>query len=98
MSGAFDIKQFLDGYFDEDCYFNSPQDYLRHMGDLWYLGHYARNWYVLATGHHDFCWNQNEELASAMREKQMNHRLDVWGDGAMHDWPWWHRMAQQYLG
>jgi esterase/lipase superfamily enzyme len=32
MSGAFDIKNFLDGYYDDNCYFNNPPDYLpRHM-------------------------------------------------------------------
>ena len=98
MSGAFDIKQFMDGYYDQDVYFNSPHDYLIQMGDLWFLGYYAKNWYLLATGNHDFCWNDNEKLAWAMREKQMNHRLDVWQDGTGHDWPWWQRMAAQYLG
>ena len=30
MSGAFDIHQFLDGYYDDDCYFNCPPDFLPH--------------------------------------------------------------------
>ena len=98
MSGAFDMKQFMDGYYDQDVYFNSPHDYLIQMGDLWYLGHYARNWYLLATSHWDMCWNENERLAGAMRAKQMNHRLDVWQDDLKHDWPLWQRMAPQYLG
>jgi esterase/lipase superfamily enzyme len=98
MSGAYNIHQFLDGYFDNDCYFNSPLDFLPNMGDPWYLDRYRRNWFLLATGHHDFCWNDNERLAAIMRAKGMNHRLDVWGEGAFHDWPWWHRMAAQYLG
>ena len=34
MSGAFDIKQFLDGYFDQDCYFNSPFDFLPQMSHM----------------------------------------------------------------
>lgn len=24
--------------------------------------------------------------------------LDVWGDNARHDWPWWKRLAQVDLG
>ena len=23
--------------------------------------------------------------------------VQVWGDGTGHDWPWWKRMAQEYL-
>ncbi|HXZ79950.1 MAG TPA: alpha/beta hydrolase-fold protein [Terriglobales bacterium] len=97
MSGAFDIQQFLDGYYDDDCYFNCPPHFLPNMGDPWYLERYRRNFYILATGEHDMCWDQNEKLAAAMRSKQMNHRLDVWGDRTGHDWPWWHKMARAYF-
>jgi esterase/lipase superfamily enzyme len=37
MSGAYDIHQFLDGYYDNDCYFNCPPDFLPHMNDEWFL-------------------------------------------------------------
>lgn len=97
MAGAFDIKQFLDGYYDENCYFNNPPDYLPNTWDPWYLDRYRRNFYLLATGEHDFCWGENARLADMMRAKGMNHRLDVWGDGTGHDWPWWEKMAHAYF-
>ncbi len=97
MSGAFDVSNFLRGYYDQDCYFNIPLHYIPNMTDSWYLDHYRRNSYVLATGVHDQCWNQNERLAGAFRAKGIPHRLDVWGDSAGHDWPWWQKMLQAYL-
>jgi esterase/lipase superfamily enzyme len=97
MGGAFDITQFLDGYYDDDCYFNCPPHYLRNMVDSWSLDHYRQSKYVLATGEHDMCWNENERLAEIMREKHIPHRLDVWRDRTGHDWPWWHKMAQVYF-
>lgn len=97
MSGAFDIHQFLDGYYDDDCYFNCPPDYLRNMHDAWHLDRYRQNKFVLATGEHDMCWNENERLAEIMREKQIPHRLDVWRDQTGHDWPSWLRMAETYF-
>ena len=97
MGGAFDTHQFLDGYYDNDCYFNCPQDFLPNMEDPWYLDRYRHNWYLLATGEHDMCWNENERLAAVMRSKGMNHRIDVWHDRTGHDWPWWQQMARQYL-
>ena len=36
MSGSFDIHQFLDGYYDDDCYFNCPPDFLPQMNDDWF--------------------------------------------------------------
>ena len=99
MSGAFDLKNlgFLAGYYDDDCYFNLPLDYLPNLNDPTYLHQMRRRTYVLATGVHDQCWNDNERLAAVMRSKEIPVRLDVWGDSARHDWPWWHRMMQVYL-
>jgi len=97
MGGAFDMSSFLGGYYDEDCYFNQPTQYLPNMTDAWYLDRYRSNAYVLATGEHDMCWNENERLAGIMRAKGIPVRLDVWRDGAGHDWPWWQAMLRTYL-
>jgi esterase/lipase superfamily enzyme len=99
MSGAYDLKNlgFLNGYYDDDVYFNLPLDYLPNLNDPAFLDPMRRRTYVLATGVHDQCWNDNERLAAAMRAKGIPVRLDVWGDNARHDWPWWKRMVQVYL-
>ncbi len=55
MSGAFDIKQFLDGYYDDDCYFNCPPDYLPHMSDDWFLSRYRKMNIVLGSADWDMC-------------------------------------------
>jgi esterase/lipase superfamily enzyme len=97
MSGAFDLSDFLSGYYDDDCYFNIPMHYLPNMNDSWYLDHYQHNTYVLATGVHDQCWNDNERMAQVFRDKAIPCRFDVWGDGAGHDWPWWQKMLATYI-
>jgi esterase/lipase superfamily enzyme len=99
MSGAFDLQAlgFLNGYHDNDVYMSQPMQYLPNMHDPWYLDHYRRNTYVLATGTHDQCWNDNERLARILRDKGLPVRLEVWGGDTGHDWPWWQRMAQAYL-
>jgi esterase/lipase superfamily enzyme len=99
MSGAFDMKGlgFMRDYYDEDVYLNQPLDYLPNLNDGWFLDQMRRRTYVLATGVHDQCWNDNERLAAAMRAKGIPVRLDVWGDNTGHDWPWWQRMLQVYL-
>jgi esterase/lipase superfamily enzyme len=97
MSGSFDPSNFLRGYYDDDCYFNIPMHYLPNISDSWYLDRYRRNSYVLATGVHDQCWNDNERMAQIFRNKNIPCRLDVWGDNTGHDWPWWQRMLQTYL-
>ena len=65
MGGAFDITQFLDGYFDEDCYFLNPPGFLPDLSDGYYLDQFRRNKWVLVTGEHDICRAANESFSGA---------------------------------
>ena len=98
MGGAFDIRQFLNGYYDDNCYFNCPPDFLPNLSDNWYQQRFHDlGKFVLATGEHDICLNENLRLSSIMNQKGIPHYLDVWGDGTGHDWHWWHQMAVKFL-
>jgi esterase/lipase superfamily enzyme len=97
MGGAFDIHQFLDGYYDDNCYYNCPPDFLPNLTDPWYLDRYRRQKLVLATGETDICLDENIRLSGIMNAKEIPHWLDVWGDGTGHDWPWWQQMAFKFL-
>ena len=97
MSGAFDIpKRFLNGYYDQNAYYNSPLDYLPQLGDGWFLDRYRHNYYVLATGNGDPLFDQSVKLSREFGGKHIPHLLDVW-DGFGHDWPWWRKMAQKFF-
>jgi esterase/lipase superfamily enzyme len=97
MSGAYDLKKFLNGYFDQDCYFNLPLDYLPNLGDPWFLDRYSRNTYILGTGWDDQCLGQNQLLDRIMSDKWIPHKLYIWDTYNSHDWPTWERMVQHYL-
>ena len=97
MGAAFDLSNFLGGYHDQDAYFNIPTQYLPNVSDPWFLDRYRQNTYVLATGEWDICRGRTEYMAQLMRQKGIPVRLDVWGDGSMHDWPEWIKMIQAYL-
>jgi len=97
MGGAFDIHQFLNGYYDDNCYYNCPPDFLPNLTDDWYLDRYRRQRLVLATGETDICLEENRRLSSIMTAKSIPHWLDVWGDGTGHDWPWWQQMAVKFF-
>jgi len=97
LSGTFDLTGFLDGYYDNDCYFHLPTHYLPRLNDPWFLDRFRRNKYVLATGWDDQCLGQNQELDRILNDKGIPHQIDVWDSPHSHDWPAWQRMAQQYL-
>ncbi len=97
MGGAFDIHQFLDGYYDDNCYYNCPPDFLPNLNDGWYLDRYRQQRLVLATGETDICLEENRRLSAIMAAKSIPHWLDVWGEGAGHDWQWWQQMVVKFF-
>jgi esterase/lipase superfamily enzyme len=97
MSGAFDVSNFLHGYYDNDCYFHIPPHYLPNMNDPWYLDRYRRNSYLLGTGWDDQCLGQNQYLSRLLGEKGVSHQLSIWDTWNSHDWPTWQRMVDLYL-
>jgi esterase/lipase superfamily enzyme len=97
MSGAFDLSNFLQGYYDNDVYFNLPPHYIPNMSDGWYLDRYRRNTYILATGHDDHCKDQSYRLGGLLHNKGIPCRIDTWDTWNSHDWPTWQQMLQVYL-
>ena len=92
MSGAYDIKSFLDGYYDNEVYFNNPMDYLPNADhpDLWKMQ------IVLGTSEWDICLDSNLQLSGILKQKGIDHWLDIRGQ-QKHDWPLWREMFPHYL-
>lgn len=97
MAGAFDMSNFLDGYHDQDVYFNQPTQYLPNLTDHWKLEQMRRQKIVLGTGWDDQCLWQNQNLSRILGEKAIPHDLYIWETQNSHDWPTWERMVDYYL-
>ncbi|WP_268034733.1 esterase family protein [Algoriphagus sp. PAP.12] len=92
MSGAFDIRSFMDGYQHDDIYYNSPLEYLPGLTDfeLWNMD------IVLGTSNWDICFDANLKLDDCLNKKQINHWLDI-RQNRLHDWDLWKEMFPHYL-
>lgn len=97
MSGSFEMKAFMDGYYDNDFYFNNPMDYVPNINDPWFLERYQKMNFILAVGDHDICLGENVRMGEILRSKGIPHWLDVWTGGERHDWPLWQRMAVKFF-
>ncbi len=97
LSGAFDMRQFMNGYYDNDFYFNNPVDYIPNISDPWFLDRYRQMNVILAAGDHDICLGENFRMAEILGKKGIPHWLDVWTGGEKHDWPLWRRMAVKFF-
>jgi len=96
FGGAFDIEQFLSGYYDQDAYFHCPPHFLPNITDDALLNEIRRLRIVLAAGETDICLPENLRLSQILHQKNIPHQLDIWGNGAGHDWPWWQQMAEKF--
>ncbi len=92
MSGSFDIKSFLEGYYDENVYFNNPVDFIQNANNpaIWNMK------IILGTSEWDICKVANEEFSQILNRKNINHWLDMRG-WQKHDWPLWREMFPHYL-
>jgi esterase/lipase superfamily enzyme len=99
MSGFFDLSvSYLDGFSDDNVYFNNPAWYLAgtegHALDL--LRGASR--IVLVTGQGPFeAPEASRRLSDILQLKGIPHWLDVWGHDVRHDWPWWRKMLPYHL-
>ena len=92
LSGAFDIRGQLDGFYNDDVYFNNPVDYLPNNinPELWQMK------IVLGTADRDICRPDNENLSGILHQKGIQHWLDI-RPNADHDWPIWRNMFPEYI-
>ncbi|MGL4423664.1 MAG: esterase family protein [Gemmataceae bacterium] len=97
MSGLCDISMFADGYSNETVYFHNPMAFMTHEHDGWRLDQLRRQSIILAVGNGDRLVHQNRELSGKLWAKGIGNALREW-DGFSHDWPWWHKMVNLYIG
>ena len=93
LSGAFSIRNFMDGFSNEQVYFNSPREFMRN--DLaWKFNHMH---IVLSTSDEDICLEQTKEMSNILSVKGINHWYDErkWIN---HDWPLWRMAFPMFIG
>jgi esterase/lipase superfamily enzyme len=99
MSGMYDVKPYCDGYYDDNCYFNSPMDYLPNLTDETLLARLrAAHHIYLLSGRGDYeAPERTVHLGAILADKGIPHHLDLWGDDIHHDWPGWCAMLPHVL-
>lgn len=97
MGGAYDIKTFMDGFYDSNVYFNNPLDFMSNLSDYYTLELIRRMDIRLVTGEHDMCWDSTSRLSEVLYSVDIPHDFDLWGFGTGHDWPWWRQMIIKHV-
>jgi esterase/lipase superfamily enzyme len=96
FSGIYDIHSFLDGYWDERCYFQCPAAYIANMDSEW-TARLARVAWIIATGEHDSLVQGNRHFAELLTSKGIPNHAEFWPGVFGHDWPFWHDNLRRFL-
>jgi esterase/lipase superfamily enzyme len=96
FSGVYDIHSFLDGHWDDTCYFNCPTAYIPNM-DAEAAGRLALVNWIIATGEHDSLVQENRDFSTLLWSKGVPNHLEIWGGQFGHDWPWWREHLRRFV-
>ena len=96
FSGKYDIHSFLDGYWDELCYFHCPTAYVPNMDGGWVARLSAMD-IAIVTGATDNILSGTTDMIRILNEKGIRSRSAVWDAPYGHDWNWWKVQIRSYL-
>ena len=99
LSGVYDLRDSMDGMYDDNFYFNNPVDYMANQNDPWFLHQYQSCDIHLATGTGP--WENSGptyQMSAVLASRGIPHHLDDWGPKGGHEWPYWHHQMWEYVG
>lgn len=103
MSGRYDLtnkighyENLLDGYWDENIYFNVPLQYLTNLTNEDQLNSIRQMPIVLAVGQQDVLLDSNHALIDKLAEKGIHASLHIWDEEA-HRARSWRQMVANYI-
>lgn len=100
ISGSYDVRPWLDGFYNDSVYYHNPVEFLPRLNDNYHLPilrHGGRT-IIVFTGQGAFEKpERSRQLSNIMHSKGIPHWLDVWGHDVNHDWPWWRDLMPYYF-
>jgi esterase/lipase superfamily enzyme len=99
MSGSYDVRSYLQNFYDDNVYFNNPADYLPNLNDDYYLPilRGADSIFIMSGQGAYEAPERSRALSDILHSKSIPHTLDLWGHDVNHDWPWWRKMLPYCL-
>lgn len=100
MSGNYNIRNFSDGYYDDNVYYNDPLAFLPNLNDGHFLPMLREKQHIHILSGQGAYENPegSRQLAGILADKGIPHTLDWWGYDMPHDWPTWRAMMRYYVG
>lgn len=86
ISGTYDIKPYLDGYYDENVYFNNPVDFIPNLNDPKILKNVSEVDIRLLSYSNDPQKRESERISDSLWLKNVDHNFYVWDEVISEPW------------
>ena len=96
FSGLYHVGRYLDGYWDDLCYYHSPQASIANMNGTWIERLRLIEW-IVATGEHDTLVGENRAFAELLWKKGIPAHAEFWPGVFGHDWPFWREAIRRFI-
>jgi len=96
LSGLYHVGRYLDGYWDDLCYYHSPQATIANMDHPWVDRLRLVEW-IVATGEHDSLIGENRAFADLLARRGIPVRAEFWPGVSGHDWPFWRDAIRRFI-
>ena len=97
LSGIYDINTFMDGYYDDDVYYNNPVDFVPNMNNQHTLESIRDIDFRLVSYKNDDRRRDTKRMSDVMRMKFIEHELDIWGTTEQGEWDLWPQMLKTHI-
>jgi esterase/lipase superfamily enzyme len=98
MSGTYQMNRRMNQQWNEDWYFNAPDQFLPNLGETEaQLAMLRQSLFVLALGVHYENPAYTDVMADTFSRRGIPHRVVRWGGHSGHDWPTWRTMLPLFL-
>lgn len=77
MGGTYDIKRHIMGFYNDNCYFNNPPDYIPGLNDEWHLKYLKKMDIRICIGSNDQHFEENLYFSELLGNKEINHWFEM---------------------
>lgn len=96
FSGIFDAHRWLDGYWDDLCYYHCPTAYVPNLPPDW-IERIRPIGLVVATGEQDHLAGETRSFSDLLRSKGLPVHAELWPGVFGHDWPFWIEHLRRFV-
>lgn len=96
ISGIYDIRPYMDGYYDDDVYYSNPMDFVPNLNKKSLLHKVQEVDFRLVSFATDKRKKDAVRMDNVMRMKFLDPHLDIWPDDA-EEWDLWPQMLKTHI-